>query len=162
MPKEPQLDFKFDTNSLGFRLVRSALDAIEAIFNTIKHKEKYILDADIAGCFDHIDHQALLQKLEVYPVIKQAIKAWLKAGVLIEGQYVPTEMGAPQGGVISPLLMNIALHGMETALQSAYTRKDGNILIVRYADDFEIFHPTEEGIQKAKEIIEKWLKNVGL
>ncbi|GHP00648.1 group II intron reverse transcriptase/maturase [Reticulibacter mediterranei] len=158
---EPQWEARFEAHSYGFRPGRSCHDAIQAIFDAIKHKAKYILDADIAGCFDHISHPALLQKLDTYPTMKQAIKGWLKAGVLTEGRYTSTEQGTPQGGVISPLLMNIALHGMETALLQAYKVKE-RPQVVRYADDFAIFHPTEEGVKKAQTVVESWLREIGL
>lgn len=158
---EPQWEALFEAHSYGFRPGRSCHDAIEAIFDAIKHKAKYILDADIAGCFDHISHSALLQKLQAYPAMRQAVKSWLKAGVLTEGTYSPTEQGTPQGGVISPVLMNIALHGMEMAILSAYQVKE-RPQVVRYADDFAIFHPTEEGVRKAQTVVESWLKGIGL
>ena len=158
---EPQWEALFEAHSYGFRPGRSCHDAIQAIFDAIKHKAKYILDADIAGCFDHISHPALLRKLNTYPAMRQAIKGWLEAGVLTEGEFTPTERGTPQGGVISPLLMNIALHGMETAILRAYKVKD-RPQVVRYADDFAIFHATEEGVKKAQILVEDWLKEIGL
>ena len=89
----------------------STHDAIEAIFSAIKHQPKYVLDADIAKCFEKISHNKLLAKLKTYPTLKNQIKAWLKSGV-VDKQWTPTEEGTPQGGVISPLLANIAIHGM--------------------------------------------------
>src|SRR5215469_12524788 len=99
---EPQWEAQFERNSYGFRPGRSCHDAIEAIFSSIKHKDKYVLDADIAGCFDNISHEKLLQKLNTYPQMRRLIRGWLKAGVLEEFQFSPTEAGTPQGGVISP------------------------------------------------------------
>jgi RNA-directed DNA polymerase len=93
--------------------------------------------------------------------MRQAVKGWLKAGTLTEGAYTPTERGTPQGGVISPLLMNIALHGMESALVQAYKVKD-RPQVIRYADDFAVFHNTEEGVKKAQSFVESWLKDIGL
>jgi RNA-directed DNA polymerase len=159
---EPEWEAQFEPNSYGFRPGRSCQDAIEAIFKSIKQKAKYVLDADVKGCFDNISHSALLEKLRTYPTMKQAIKAWLKAGALDEGVFTPTEMGTPQGGVISPLLANIALHGLEEAVKQAYTRKEEIPQIIRYADDFVVLHPTEAGVIKAKTIIEGWLKDMGL
>ena len=158
---EPQWEAVFEPNSYGFRPGRSCHDAIEAIFSAIKQKAKYVLDADIAGCFDHIDHLALLRKLNAYPTMRQAVKGWLKAGILTEGVYAPTERGTPQGGVLSPLLMNIALHGMESALVQAYKVKD-RPQVIRYADDFAVFHSTEAGVKKAQSLVESWLKDIGL
>jgi len=72
-----------------------------------------VLDADIAKCFDRINHEVLLQKLNTTPAIARQVRAWLKSGMLDRGDWFPTEEGTPQGGVISPLLANIALHGLE-------------------------------------------------
>jgi RNA-directed DNA polymerase len=158
---ESQGEAQFERNSYGFRPGRSCHDAIEAIFSSIKHKDKYVLDADIAGCFDHISHEALLGKLDTYPEMRRLVKGWLKAGVLEDFQFSPTEAGTPQGGVISPLLANIALHGLENTIVNAYRDKD-EPQVIRYADDFVILHPTEEGIQKAYRIAATWLKDMGL
>ncbi len=159
---EPEWEAKFEPNSYGFRPGRSCHDAIEAIFNSIHQQPKYVLDADIKGAFDHINHEALLRKLGTYPAIRQMIKRWLKAGVMDEGVFHETPSGTPQGGVISPLLMNIALHGMEEAVRGIYRAKRQNPLFVRYADDLVVFHSSEEGIHKAQEVIEAWLSEMGL
>jgi RNA-directed DNA polymerase len=158
---EPQWEAQFERNSYGFQPGRSCHDAIEAIYSSIKHKDKYVLDADIAGCFDNICHEALLCKLNTHPRMRRLIKGWLKAGVFDNFQFAPTEAGTPQGGVISPLLANIALHGLEEVIVTAYRDKD-EPQVIRYADDFVILHPTEEGIQKAQTIATSWLKNIGL
>jgi RNA-directed DNA polymerase len=89
------------------------------------------LDADIAGCFDNISHTALLQKPHSLPVIQRTSKAWLKAGILEEGGFHETIKGTPQGGVASPLLMNIVLHGIETAIRGAFSYKEGIPHVVR-------------------------------
>jgi len=176
---EPEWEAVFEPNSYGFRPGRSCHDAIEAIFLTIKHKTKYVLDADIAKCFDRINHEYLLNKLNTFSTMRRYIKACLKAGVMDGKELFPTEEGTPQGGVISPLLANIALHGMETYLkewlwQSGYRYKDkkgrksgkrktkDELSIIRYADDFLIIHPCLEIILKAKEQIGIWLKDIGL
>jgi RNA-directed DNA polymerase len=96
---EPEWEAKFEPDSYGFRPGRSSHDAIEAIFLHIGKKSKYVLDADIRGCFDHIDHTALLKKLTTYPAMKRLVKGWLKAGVMEEGNFTPSEEGSPQGGV---------------------------------------------------------------
>ncbi|HET8636470.1 MAG TPA: group II intron reverse transcriptase/maturase, partial [Acidobacteriaceae bacterium] len=159
---EPEWEARFERHSYGFRPGRGCHDAIEAIFGVIKQKPKYVLDADIAQCFDHISHQALLNKLATYPALRQTIRAWLKAGVMDAGVFTSTEEGTPQGGVISPLLANIALHGMEAAIQNAYTVREGKPTLIRYADDFVILHSTHAGIEKAKDVIEPWLQTIGL
>lgn len=159
---EPEWEARFAANSYGFRPGRSCHDAIGAIFNEIRLQPKYVLDADIKGCFDNIDHETLLAKLDTFPTMRQAIKAWLKAGVMSDGTITPTDRGSPQGGVISPLLANIALHGLEEATATAYgTRKAGPHLI-RYADDFVVLHPTLEGIEAARDRIVAWLAGMGL
>src|SRR5207237_9249494 len=79
---EPQWEAKFEANSYGFRPGRSAHDAIAAIFNNIRYKDKYVLDADIKGCFDNIHHQALLEKLRTYPAMRRLVIGWIKAGVM--------------------------------------------------------------------------------
>jgi RNA-directed DNA polymerase len=147
---------------MGFAPLRSCHDAIGAIYIQINKKAKYVLDADLKGCFDNINHEALLQKLKTYPTLKRVIRAWLKAGYVDNGVFEETPSGTPQGGVVSPLLANIALHGMETALAEAYRPKEGQPNFVRYADDFVVFHPTEEGICKAKAVVEAWIKDMGL
>lgn len=159
---EPEWEARFEPNSYGFRPGRGCHDAIVAIFDEIKQKAKYVLDADIKGCFDHISHQALLNKLATYPAMRQTIRSWLKAGVMEAEVFNPTEEGTPQGGVISPLLANIALHGMETTISEAFTYQERKPALVRYADDFVVLHHTREGVEKARAILEQWLKDIGL
>src|SRR5437867_207271 len=115
---EPEWEAHFEPNSYGFRPGRSCHDAIEAIFTAIGHKAKYVLEADIAQCFDRIDHTALLTKVHTSPSLRRQLKAWLKAGVLENGQVFPTTAGTMQGGNLSPLLANIALHGLETVIHN--------------------------------------------
>ncbi len=163
MAIEPEWEAIFEPHSYGFRLGRSVQDAMSQIHRYTCQKEKYILDADIKGCFDNINHKKLLAKIKTTSGIKHLIQGWLKAGVMNEdGGSETTKAGTPQGGVISPLLANIALHGMEEALIEAYTRKDGFPQIVRYADDFVVFHENEAGIIKARNQIEQWVKDIGL
>ena len=125
---EPEWEASFEANSYGFRPARSAHDAIGAIFNGIRYKPKFVLDADL--------QEALLNKLHTSTAMKHAIKGWLKAGVLEDGVFAPTETGTPQGGTISPLLANIALQGMEEAILSKRNRKHvEQPILIRYADD---------------------------
>jgi RNA-directed DNA polymerase len=166
---EPEWEAKFEPNSYGFRPGRSCHDAIEAIFNSINMKAKYVLDADIAKCFDRINHKALLLKIHTYPTLSRLIKQWLKAGYCVDKQLFPTDDGTPQGGVISPLLANIALHGMEERIkQFAETlkgkkRDNRNALsLIRYADDFVIIHEDLNVVKKCQEIIAEWLSDMGL
>jgi len=159
---EPEWEAVFEANSYGFRPGRSCHDAIAAIYNHIKFKPKFVLDADIKGCFDHINQEALLQKLKTFSTMRRVIKAWLKAGVLEGVDFTPTEMGTPQGGVVSPLLANIALHGLEEAAASVCRKKRGKPILIRYADDFVILHSEKEMVDKATEAIGEWLKGMGL
>ena len=99
---EPQWEALFEANSYGFRPGRNAHDAIAAIFLTITHKSKYVLDADIKGCFDHIDHQALLGKLRTYPAIRRLVKGWLRAGVMEGLDFSPTQQVHRRGAWFHP------------------------------------------------------------
>jgi len=162
---EPEWEAIFEENSYGFRRPRGCHDAIAAIFGSIKLKPKWVLDADIAKCFDKIDHKALYEKLNNSTPIRKKIWEWLKAGVMDRHEYQPTYAGTPQGGVISPLLANIALHGMETEIRDIVPKgitKQKEIGVVRYADDFVIMHKDRKVIDAAKEVISKWLKGIGL
>ncbi len=168
---EPEWEARFEPNSYGFRPGRSAHDAIEAIQNSIKYTKKYVLDADIAKCFDRINHKALLDKLDTFSVMRRAVKTWLKAKIADGGELFPSEEGTPQGGVISPLLANIALHGLETAITSAFPKTvkiDGvthgryQPRVVRYADDFVVLHQDVKVIEKAANIAQEWLSGMGL
>ena len=174
---EPEWEAQSEPNSYGFRPGRSCQDAIGAKFNAIRYRASYVLYADIAKCFDLIDHEALLRKLNTSPTIRRQIRAWLKAGVMDEMQYFDTSEGTPQGGVISPLLANIALHGMEWRIKDFVEtcdqkRSDGkyqlpkrhkrdSVSIIRYADDFVILHKDLTVVQGCREIISEWLKDIG-
>jgi RNA-directed DNA polymerase len=105
MALEPEWEAKFEPNSYGFRPGRSCHDAIEAIYNVIVHKAKFVYDADIKGCFDNIDQKALVKKLHTFTAMSHAVKGWLKAGVLEGNVFTPTERGTPQGGVLTPPTM---------------------------------------------------------
>lgn len=174
MALEPEWEAKFEENSYGFRPGRSAHDAVEAIFSCIRLKPKYVLDADITKCFDRIDRSKLLTKLNTSPTIKRQIKAWLKAGVIDNNQLLPTEEETPQGGTISPLLANIALHGMEERIKQfaetlpSINNKDSKrdkrkrLQLIRYADDFVVLHDDLEVIKQSQVILLEWLKEIGL
>lgn len=174
---EPEWEARFEPNSYGFRAGRSCHDAVEAIFSAIKLKPKFVLDADISKCFDRIDQEALLIKLNTFPTICRQVRAWLKAGVIDGKQLFPTSEGTPQGGVISPLLANIALHGMEERIkqfaetldmkniygrQQSKKSKRSSLSLIRYADDFVILHENITIVQRCKEIISEWLQGMGL
>jgi RNA-directed DNA polymerase len=170
MALEPEWEAKFEPNSYGFRPGRSCHDAIQAIFISIQQAPKYVLDADIAKCFDRINHEALLAKLGTFPELRRVIKAWLQAGIVDEGELFPTSEGTPQGGVISPLLMNVALYGLAKAIEDGFQkymhlptgRTRWTPLVVRYADDFVVIHRDLEVIRRVQEIASEWLRGMGL
>jgi RNA-directed DNA polymerase len=120
---EPAWETKFEPNSYGFRPGRSTHDAIGAIFIAINQQPKYVLDADIAKCFDRIDHAARLHKLATFPMVERLIKRWLQAGVLDQEVFTETEADTPQGGIVSPLLATIALHGLEAHIRSQFPER---------------------------------------
>jgi len=143
----------------------------------IKHKSKYVLDADISKCFDRINHDVLLSKLNTYPTLRRQVRAWLKAGVMDGNKLFPTSEGTPQGGVISPLLANVALHGIEELIMGLAPKFDmkradntqlsirdklKSISLIRYADDFVVLHEDIEVIKLCKLEIKKWLSGIGL
>jgi RNA-directed DNA polymerase len=169
---EPEWEARFEPNSYGFRPGRSCHDAVAAIFDSIRFKSKFVLDADIAKCFDRIDQRKLLQKLNTFPTMRRQIKSWLKAGVMDGKELFPTSEGTPQGGVISPLLANISLHGMERQikqyvgsvkyLDKIKTNRMDSVSLIRYADDFVILHKDLTVVQGCQTIISDWLKDIGL
>ena len=114
---EPEWEARFEPRSYGFRPGRGCHDAIQAIFQVAKGRSprrRWVLDADLAGAFDRIAHDHILTMLGTFPA-RGMIRQWLKAGVVENGRLSRTEEGTPQGGVVSPVLLNIALHGMEQA-----------------------------------------------
>jgi len=166
---EPEWESKFEPNSYGFRPGRGCHDAIEAIFLNIRYKPKYVLDADISKCFDKINHSKLLEKVNTFPKARRQLRAWLKAGILDKGEKIFPEEGTPQGGICSPLLANIALHGMEERINEyaetwggSGKRNKQSISLIRYADDFVIMHENQSIVKKCKELIEEWLSYYGL
>ena len=166
---EPEWESRFEHNSYGFRPGRSCHDAIESIFNQIRYQSKFVLDADISKCFDRINHAKLLEKVNTFPKARKQIRAWLKAGILDSGKTIFPKVGSPQAGVLSPLLANIALHGMEKKVKEYAatwkgTKMDNikSISLIRYADDFLILHKDLNVIKTCKGIIEKWLSDIGL
>jgi len=123
---EPEWEARFEPRSYGFRPGRGCHDAIEAIYWTLKgrlSKRQWVLDADLSAAFDRIDHDRLLAHLGTFPA-RDIVARWLGAGVIEKGRFAPTEEGTPQGGVVSPMLLNIALLGMEEAAGVRYTRRD--------------------------------------
>jgi RNA-directed DNA polymerase len=166
---EPEWEAKFEGSSYGFRPGRSCHDAIERIFKfaCANKRKKWVLDADIKGAFDNINQAFLLNMLGQFSS-RELIKQWLKAGYVEAGHLHSTQTGTPQGGVISPLLLNIALHGMEVALGVKYKKRQqgeaviSNRAVVRYADDFVVFCETQEDALICADILMKWLQERGL
>jgi RNA-directed DNA polymerase len=169
---EPEWEARFEPRSYGFRPGRGCHDAIEAIYQVVKGrdpKRQWILDADLQGAFDHIDHSFVLGQLGAFPA-RGMIARWLTAGVMDKDRFAPTEEGAPQGGVISPLILNIALHGMETAAGVRYFKRSrGGIetapdapVLVRYADDLLAFCHSREHAEQVRQQLSDWLRPRGL
>jgi RNA-directed DNA polymerase len=164
---EPYWEAKFEGSSYGFRPGRSCHDAIGKIYLLAcpNRRKKWVVDADIKGAFDNINHDYLLNALGEAPG-RELVRQWLKAGVMEDGAFQATEAGTPQGGVISPLLLNVALHGMEAALGVRHNRAGeivGTRAVVRYADDFVVFCESQEDARRVKEqILPPWLAERGL
>jgi RNA-directed DNA polymerase len=174
---EPEWEAKFEPNSYGFRPGRNCHDALREIKNAIDSKPKYVIDADIAKCFDKINHQYLLDKIGMKGKYRNQLKYWLEAGVLDSEVFSETTEGTPQEGVISPLLANIALHGMEEYLKNCFpdiriywgtgkkvdkNRYPDTLTVVRYADDFVVIHDNLEVILRCMERIKAFLVPIGL
>lgn len=179
---EPEWEAVFEPNSYGFIPARSTHDAIEAIFLGLRNATpKWVYDADLRKSFDRIDHDALLTKLNTFPEIEKQIRAWLKADIMEGYANNPKEIttssrGTPQGGIISRLLANIALHGMENHLKNFVTSlptprrganrgkiaKQKTLTIVRYADDFVLIHENLEILNACIMETKKWVNGIGL
>ncbi len=169
---EPEWEARFESRSYGFRPGRSCQDAMQAVFVTARGKtckRLWALDADLAAAFDRIDHSCLLGQLGTFPA-RGRIGQWLKAGVIDRGRFAPTEQGCPQGGVISPVLMNVVLHGMEEAAGVRYittgsnagTARPGSPVLIRYADDALALCHSREQAQQVQARLAAWLEPRGL
>ncbi|QNP30176.1 group II intron reverse transcriptase/maturase [Cylindrospermopsis curvispora] len=155
---EPEWEAVFEEHSYGFRPGRSCQDAIAQSFIRLKNgRDNWVLEADIKGFFDNIAHETILQNIGDFPK-KELIKEWLKAGFIFQGKINPSERGTPQGGVISPLLANIGLHGLEFFIKSTNPK----LGVVRYADDFIVTARDKESLKKARNQIQQWLREKGL
>jgi len=161
----PVAETSGDPNSYGFREQRCTADAMGQLFVNLSKKASstWILEADIEGCFDHINHQWLMTHV---PMDKVMLRQWLKAGVIHKGQFQATAEGTPQGGIISPTLANMALDGLETQLKQhlGVTRaKKLKVNVVRYADDFVITGASQELLEnEVKPWVEQFLAKRGL
>lgn len=176
---EPEWEARFEANSYGFRPGRSCHDAIQQCYSRLrKGMDTWTLEADIRGAFDHVSHEFILKAIGLTPG-RELIKQWLKAGYVEAEVFYETHSGTPQGGIISPLLANIALDGLENLLATkrkvkeyTYTqangrqrtqRKESNRYgIARYADDFVVTAETKMDIEAIVPTIEEWLQQRGL
>jgi RNA-directed DNA polymerase len=150
---ESEWEAVFEEHSYGFRPGRSCQDAIAQCFIRLRNgRDTWVLEADIKGFFDNIAHESILNMVGNFPK-RELIKGWLKAGFVFQGKLEPTQQGTPQGGVISPLLANIGLHGLETFIKGT-NRKLG---VVRYADDFIVTAKDRESLEVAQTLIQAWM-----
>lgn len=169
---DPVSETTADKHSFGFRKGRCAQDACEFAFAFLSRQvsPQWILEGDIKGCFDHISHDWLIENI---PMDKSILKQFLKAGFVFNNDLFPTEEGTPQGGVISPILANMTLDGIEDLLAKRFfTNPKGKVDLrfknankvnfIRYADDFIITAETEEIALEAKEIVKNFLSERGL
>ena len=167
---QPIAETRADPNSYGFRIARSTHDAIAQVKNLLDKEgsARWILEADIAGCFDAIDHDWLLDHV---PMDKDVLRKWLKAGVVDLGAFQHTKAGTPQGGIISPTLANLALDGLEGELERHFGsrrmlhkhHKRNKVGFVRYADDFIITGSSKELLEdEIKPLVEDFLAKRGL
>src|SRR5690606_13406207 len=164
---EPVSETLADKNSYGFRRGRSTADAIAQLFIRLARKgaAQWILEGDIRGCFDHISHEWLEAHV---PMNKAVLRKWLKAGYVESRRLFPTNAGTPQGGIISPTLANIALDGLEEALEKQFgstvnQQRQNRVSLVRYADDFVITGSSKELLEnEVKPVVEAFLVERGL
>lgn len=170
---EAEWEAKFESTSYGFRPARGCHDAIEAIYNKlVGGKKQWVFEGDFKGCFDNLNHEYILDTISTSPA-KKVIAKWLNAGYVDNGAFFSTERGTPQGGIISPLLANIALHGMEEAIGVKYKRTNtkrsgeafvikGSRTVVRYADDFVVICETKEEAEGMYDMLKPYLHTRGL
>lgn len=169
---EPEWEARFEPKSYGFRPGRGCHDAIVAIHTTASRRDAkrlWVLGADLAAAFDHLNHDHILSSLGTLPG-RELVRQWLSAGVIEAGRFTATHQGAPQGGVISPLIMNVALHGMEAAAGVRYhytgTRAGKTVsgcpVLVRYADDLITLCHSREQAEQVKQQLAEWLAPRGL
>jgi RNA-directed DNA polymerase len=170
---EPEWEARFEPKSYGFRPGRSCQDAIAAIFWTVagtRTKRRWVLDADLTAAFDRADHTHILDQLGTFPA-REDVASWLRAGVVDQGRFAPTEQGTPQGGVISPLIFNVALHGIAEAGGAAYcwdpyreseAAVPGTPVLVVYADDLVALCESREQAEQVRARLTPWLASRGL
>ncbi len=173
MAMEPQWEFRFEPISYGFRPARRVHDAMERIFHDVHlGKFVYVLEGDFKSCFNTLDHDFILRQIKGFPYAN-IVRKFLKAGYVEDNIYHSTTEGTPQGGLLSPLLANIALHGLEDCLNITYKEKYrkegyttyqtyGKYRVVRYADDFLIFATNKEDLMAIHGILQPYLEDRGL
>lgn len=157
----PVAESMADKNSYGFRPLRSTADAIVQCFNVLARRDRaqYILEGDIRACFDTISHTWLMQHI---PMDKEMLGKWLAAGYIDKGELHPSDLGAPQGGLISPMLLVITLSGLEAAVREAVKPRD-KVNVCVYADDFIITGVSKELLEtQVKPAVERFLSERGL
>ena len=163
MALEPIAETLADPNSYGFRMFRSCADAIQQCFICLAkyYHGKWIFEADIKSCFDQISHQWLLDNI---PMETKILRKWLKAGYIEKNRKYKTVEGTPQGGIISPLLMNMTLDGLEKAIRKKFPKwKKSKVNFIRYADDFVITSPDKETIiNEIQPLVEEFISQRGL
>ena len=163
---EPHWEARFEPTSYGFRPGRGVHDAIERVHSMSKANSTkcWVIDADIEGCFDNIAHEPLMEAIGNFPA-RRLIYKWLKAGYVDRGVFHNTETGVPQGGIISPLLANISLHGIESSLGIRYDKHGFNISdrgFTRYADDLLVFCKSRKDALRAVKELSHWMRTKGL
>lgn len=155
---EPEWEAVFEEHSYGFRPGRACNDAIAQCFIRLRDtRDTWVLEADIKGFFDNIAHKSILNMMSNFPK-RELIKEWLKAGFVFQGKFNSTEQGTPQGGVISPLLANIGLHGLEAYIKATHPK----LGVVRYADDFIVTARDKHSLETAQNLIQAWMSERGL
>jgi len=158
---DPVAETLADRCSYGFRPGRSAQDAMAACFQVLcqQTSAEWILEGDIRGCFDHLDHDWLVERV---PTDQGKLRAWLKAGYLERGMFHPTAAGTPQGGIISPAAANMALDGLAERLKT-HVRDRRKVHLVRYADDFIITGNSRLLLEEeVKPVVAQFLEQRGL
>ncbi len=169
---EPIAEVVADINSYGFRTMRSTQDAMRHIHSCTSRKDSklWVLEADIKGCFDNISHNWIYENI---PLDNRLLKQWLKSGFIKDGKLFPTNSGTPQGGIISPVLANMVLDGIEDIVRShrkvirkvtngVEYRKGLNFNFIRYADDFVVIGDNPKVLRALQRDIEQFLKIRGL
>ena len=168
---EPEWEARFEPRSYGFRPGRGCHDAIVAIHTSASRQDArrlWVLDADLEAAFDRLSHDHILRSLGTFPA-RGLVRRWLRAGVMEDGKVTLTREGVPQGGVISPVIMNVALHGMEEAAGVRYWEGcatlravPGTPVLVRYADDLAVLCATRAQAEQVRERLAGWLEPRGL